>query len=283
LGEVVFSTANGSAPAKGRVRLQVPGLDEIIDPYILADTPAVLSVGRRCRAEGYSFIWLNGYKPVFTKILPNGKLCVICLDVIGDIPYLRPDAPILTGARLQDSLAREYGVTVHRNKLAIANHPHFASIADMERSSIFDMGQNDKSSRVKISVKAAPSELDMVEQMIELDAMTGGYPSNNLVADAVSLRHVDPYKYAPICHACGVRGTDFKDWQEYVKSTSHNYEHRSACTKYCDSCMRGMTRAIRHVPGRSNRVIEKFGDVVTLDHVDMLSELAQEGPGIGVL
>ena len=42
-----------------------------------------------------------------------------------------------------------------------------------------------------------------------------------------------------------------------------------------------MTRAIRHMPGNSNRVIEKFGDVVTLDHVDMLSELAQEGPGLG--
>ena len=28
-------------------------------------------------------------------------------------------------------------------------------------------------------------------------------------------------------------------------------------------------------------MIEKFGDVVTLDHVDMLSELAQEGPGLG--
>ena len=121
--EVVFATANGSTPAQGRVKLQVPGLDEIINPYILADTPAVLSVGRRCRAEGYSFLWLNGYKPVFTKLLPNGKLAIICLDVIRDIPYLRPDAPTLTGARLQDTLACDYGVSVHRNKLAITNHP----------------------------------------------------------------------------------------------------------------------------------------------------------------
>ena len=72
--EVVFATANGSTPAKGRVKLQVPGLDEIINRYILADTPAVLSVGRRCRAEGYSFLWLNGCKPFFTKLLPNGTL-----------------------------------------------------------------------------------------------------------------------------------------------------------------------------------------------------------------
>ena len=127
---------------------------------------------------------------------------------------MRPDAPILAGALLQDTLARDYGVTVHRNKLAVTNHPHFASITDM--------GKYDTSSRMKISVRAAPSaegrqsELDRVEQVIELDAMTGGYPNNNPVADAVTLRHVDPYAYVPTCHACGVRGPDFKDWKEYV-------------------------------------------------------------------
>ena len=131
---------------------------------------------------------------------------------------------------------------------------------------------------MKHKVRAAPS---VDEQVVELDSITGRYPNDGPVADAVALNHVDPNAHAPTCHACGVRDSDFKDWEEYVNSPTHNYEHRPACTKYCDSRMRGMTRAIRHVPGKANRLIERFGDVVTLDYVDMLSELAQEGPGIG--
>ena len=104
---------------------------------------------------------------------------------------------------------------------------------------------------MKHKVRAAPS---VDEQVVELDSMTGGYPNDGPIADAVTLSHMDPYAHAPTCHACGVSGSVFKDWKEYVNSPTHNYDHRLACTKYCDSCMWGMTRAIRNVPGKSNRV-----------------------------
>lgn len=32
-------------------------------PYVLGDTPSVLSMGKRCMQEGYSFIWLRGKDP----------------------------------------------------------------------------------------------------------------------------------------------------------------------------------------------------------------------------
>ena len=55
---------------------------------MLDSTPAVVSVGLRCMKLGYSFIWPAFGLPYF--ILPDGNL--VYLEVIGDIPYLRPGA-----------------------------------------------------------------------------------------------------------------------------------------------------------------------------------------------
>ena len=53
-------------------------------PYILDQTPAVLSVGLRCMQFGYSFHWF-GYKQPFL-VTPEKK--VFLLEVLGDVPYI---------------------------------------------------------------------------------------------------------------------------------------------------------------------------------------------------
>ena len=84
---ITFSTANGEAPAGLVAAMSVAEfLDEEVNPYVLDDTPAVLSVGLRCMQKGYSFIWPAGEKPYY--VLPDGQ--VVELEVIDDIPYLRP-------------------------------------------------------------------------------------------------------------------------------------------------------------------------------------------------
>ena len=87
MNPITFSTANGSAPTKIALPAAVKCLEDLTNPYILNSTPAVLSVGLRCRHRGFSFIWQNGYQPCL--VTPSWK--IVPLDIINDIPYLIED------------------------------------------------------------------------------------------------------------------------------------------------------------------------------------------------
>ena len=84
-----INTANGPASAKGAVLTKIPGMDEEVHAVELGDTPPLLSVGRRCLNEGYSFIWIAGRPPYFvTKegmILPR--------KTSGGVPYIDTEDP----------------------------------------------------------------------------------------------------------------------------------------------------------------------------------------------
>ena len=55
-----------------------------ITPYLLSDTPAVLSIGRRCMEEGYACIWKANEAPYLES--PTGAC--ISLRLERNIPYL---------------------------------------------------------------------------------------------------------------------------------------------------------------------------------------------------
>ena len=82
---VTFMTANGTTVATEKLVLHVGEIGETIEPYVLASTPAVLSIGMRCREFGYSFIWIEDNCPCF--ITPGGG-ALILLEVELDVPYL---------------------------------------------------------------------------------------------------------------------------------------------------------------------------------------------------
>ena len=43
--------------------MNIVEFDESVEPYVLPNTPSVLSIGRRCVQEGYHFVWLSGKHP----------------------------------------------------------------------------------------------------------------------------------------------------------------------------------------------------------------------------
>ncbi len=94
-----------------------------------------------------------------------------------------------------------------------------------------------------------------------------------------STQEVNPYANDPRCQGCGSRYGELKDWKKYVQSEAHHFEHKPACTKYCDACMQGMTRDIKHMKGKFNRPIDKFGDIIICDHTYMLHD--EQMPGLG--
>ena len=73
--------------------LHVRELGEDVKALVLESTPPILSVGRRCMNNGYSFSRERDRYPTFTT--KSGR--VITLHVEGDIPYLRVKSPALIG------------------------------------------------------------------------------------------------------------------------------------------------------------------------------------------
>eukprot|EP00972_Heterocapsa_arctica_P083954 12368317-Heterocapsa_arctica.AAC.1 len=65
-----FQTANGCTFSTHSAPMRIQELDEEIFPYVLKDTPAVLSVGDRTMNKGYTFVWLAYSNPYF--VTPNG-------------------------------------------------------------------------------------------------------------------------------------------------------------------------------------------------------------------
>ena len=77
-------TANGQTQATEVANVTIPSLMEPCTPYILEQSPAVLSVGLKCMEQGYDFLWFANQKPLLVR--PDGK--VIELRIDGHVPML---------------------------------------------------------------------------------------------------------------------------------------------------------------------------------------------------
>ena len=56
--EVTFATANGEKDTRRYIEFDVRGLaNPRIQPYVMDDSPDLLSIGSRCELEGYGFYW----------------------------------------------------------------------------------------------------------------------------------------------------------------------------------------------------------------------------------
>ena len=70
------------------------GSDNPTTALVMRDSPTVLSMGKRCLHEGYSFQWMAGRMPTLT--LPDGT--VITLNVTNGVPLLPMDNSGIAGA-----------------------------------------------------------------------------------------------------------------------------------------------------------------------------------------
>jgi len=81
---ITFHTANGPTRTENIANIHVRELDENITPYVLENTPPVLTVAYRCMEMGYTFVWPTSQEPYFIR--PDGM--IIRLKVVNYIPYL---------------------------------------------------------------------------------------------------------------------------------------------------------------------------------------------------
>ena len=83
--KIIFSTANGRISTNTAISVLSTILRGPADPYVLPETPWVLSIGRRVMEMGYSFVWIANTPPWLVS--PDGHR--IDLEVHGNIPFLR--------------------------------------------------------------------------------------------------------------------------------------------------------------------------------------------------
>ena len=76
----IVITANGEVQTHEEATVYVKELEIFLTMKVLKDTPAVLSLGKLCDENGYSYEWINGQKPHLIKncfrIQCNTKNCV---------------------------------------------------------------------------------------------------------------------------------------------------------------------------------------------------------------
>ena len=70
----IVITANGEVQTHEEANVYVKELDIFLTMKVLENTPAVLSLGKLCDKNGYSYEWINGQKPH----LINDGIRIIC-------------------------------------------------------------------------------------------------------------------------------------------------------------------------------------------------------------
>ena len=63
----IVITANGEVQTQEEAIVYVKELDIFLTMKVLENTPAVLSLGKLCDENGYSYEWINGQKPHLIK------------------------------------------------------------------------------------------------------------------------------------------------------------------------------------------------------------------------
>ena len=71
----IFITANGEVQTHEEAIVYVKELDIFLTMKVLENTPAVLSLGKLCDENGYSYEWINGQKNHISLKTEFGYLC----------------------------------------------------------------------------------------------------------------------------------------------------------------------------------------------------------------
>ena len=182
---IQFATANGSTDATEVLELFINEFNQEIEPYILENSPDVISVGMRCMKYGFSFIWPSGSPPYF--IIPDGRR--VHLSVEGDIPYLAPGTPACKPRRPRDKKCFHCGRS-GRKTAAPASDGELATAGDPASDGEPATADDPKEERV------ADSEDTTVETLTVKQGQ-------ELRQEARSVYHLSCHKPKnPFCEAC---------------------------------------------------------------------------------
>ena len=138
----IVITANGEVQTHEEATVYVKELDTFLTMKVLENTPAVLSLGKLCDENGYSYEWINGQKP---HLINNG-IQMHC-NTVNFVPIVVPglsassssssstSTPMTSSTVSSESVARQ-----ERGDLCgIDSHPAALSRTHVERQERRDL------------------------------------------------------------------------------------------------------------------------------------------------
>ena len=112
---MVFYTANGEVKADKVCPMKLRLIGQVIAPYVVKDSPALMSVGARVMGLGWHFIWLGHKLPCF--ITPSGAM-VILLEIDQDVPYYNDETSRYLDIR-DPIVQKETGIRIVDGKVVL--------------------------------------------------------------------------------------------------------------------------------------------------------------------
>ena len=186
---MVFLTANGITETREVAKCSVDSFQEEAKPFILEQTPAVLSVGMRCMKLGYTFVWPPNDQPFMTN--QSGKR--ISLHSKDDIPYLIPGND---SEPKDDKLASDIFELLSKREV-VADAPALAGEGE---------GRDDGDAEGEAEVPRGEEDEDEGEGVIEVDVHEGEprmAKPGALKAEAKTMSHLLTHRYRnPYCQSC---------------------------------------------------------------------------------
>ena len=287
---IMFHTANGSTATQTEAEIDLGTFDEISQAYVLDDTPSVMSLGKRCMEEGYSFVWPSGKMPFM--ITKNGGR--IDLTIHDNIPYIDLGTYECTPYECQQT-SKIHDLLEHFQE-SIDNFDDLDEIGRtcrrvyLDGESGFEVsndGQDDsqhvKKLKVKKKRKAGNRRRKTASPGEEIPSDDEGYapgtpydgPPGGEETDLEDEGHGAPEEVAEGDEddieidvvegesRVAKRGTLKREANSLNHKLTHRYKN-----PYCDSCIRAKMKHFKTRRGSYKRELKKFGDLITFDAVD---------------
>ena len=120
----IVITANGEVQTQEEAIVYVKELDIFLTMKVLENTPAVLSLGKLCDENGYSYEWINGQKP---HLIKNG-IRIIC-NTENFVPIVVPG--LSSSSSGSSSTSRTFMKQESRSSSSSSSSPSSPTVGDL--------------------------------------------------------------------------------------------------------------------------------------------------------
>ena len=260
----IVITANGEVQTHEEAIVYVKELDIFLTMKVLDNTPAVLSLGKLCDENGYSYEWINGQKP---HLIKNG-IRIIC-NTENFVPIVVP------------GLSSSSSGSSSTSRTPMKQESYSSSSSSSSSSSPTVISPVPVSNSVD-DRSGQPDETQANETLKPNKKETAIERGNPLCSDDPSLTFLFSLHFARICMTEGSFRRKKKRREDLGKHSVHTHFPKD---RNCEICKRTkITRApCRRRNGEAVPRAVNFGDLITADHkvlrISKQSSIRSRGTG----
>ena len=250
----IVITANGEVQTHEEAIVYVKELDTFLTMKVLENTPAVLSLGKLCDENGYSYEWINGQKP---HLIKNG-IRIIC-NTENFVPIVVPGL----------SSSSSGSSSTSRTPMKQESHSSSSSSSSPSSPTVGEIPVREREDATNSDISAVPVSNSVDDRSGQPDeTQADETPKPNKKETTIERGN-------PLCSD----DPEIPEWlQEFRKNLvddeiplqggSHTSSTHFPKDRNCEICKRTkITRApCRRRKGEAVPRADNFGDLITADH-----------------